>query len=303
VESLRVQLGRDVWRALSSAPLTTDTARPHAHSTRASKASPPFRTRRKTRPPPSDTGRLKDPACPIPLIRDRGKSWTQNAAAARRRQFRHRQADIPALIRCTVPVPSQERPRSCGRWSAARMASPSSMRSTAATGPATRSCTHSTCWSTMPLGDRKAKLARLLARKPAGVVLSTSTPTRTAPRCSGTPASLGSRASCRSGSARPTGPARRGTGSRSRTQTARRCDRCAKGGGEGAHRAGRCPHAAGPAPSPPAHTQDLSTMAVHRFGCGIATPPQASCRRVRGDTDFAAFEILIQLHQRLPRWV
>src|SRR5271167_3703259 len=47
----------------------------------------PFWTRRETRPPPSDTGRLKDPAYPIPLIRDRGKSWTQNAAAARRRQF------------------------------------------------------------------------------------------------------------------------------------------------------------------------------------------------------------------------
>jgi ATP-dependent DNA ligase len=46
----------------------------------------------------------------------------------------------------------------------------------------------------LPLLDRKAKLARLLARKPAGM----STPTRMAPRCSGTPANSASKASCRS---------------------------------------------------------------------------------------------------------
>ena len=50
----------------------------------------------------------------------------------------------------------------------------------------------------LPLRERKAKLARLLARAPPGSC-STSTPMRTAPPCSDTPASSGSRASCRSG--------------------------------------------------------------------------------------------------------
>src|SRR5262249_14744016 len=46
-----------------------------------------------------------------------------------------------------------------------------------------------------------------------------------APWCFGTPASSDWRGSCRSDSARPTGRARRGTGSKSRTPTARRwCD-------------------------------------------------------------------------------
>ncbi len=61
---------------------------------------------------------------------------------------------------------------------AALMASPCSMLSTAVTRPATRSCTPSTCWSWtgvnlrgLPLSDSKAKLGRLLARKPAGIVL------------------------------------------------------------------------------------------------------------------------------------
>jgi hypothetical protein len=49
---------------------------------------------------------------------------------------------------------------------------------------------------------------------------STSTPTRMAPPCSGTPASSGSRGSCRSGWAPLTGRAHRGTGSRSRTPIA-----------------------------------------------------------------------------------
>jgi hypothetical protein len=44
-------------------------------------------------------------------------------------------------------------------------ASPSSMPCTAAARPQRRSCTHSTSWSA-----RKANLARLLARKPAGIV-------------------------------------------------------------------------------------------------------------------------------------
>jgi bifunctional non-homologous end joining protein LigD len=50
----------------------------------------------------------------------------------------------------------------------------------------------------LPLGERKAKLARLLAGSTAGIV-STSTPMRMAPPCSSTPAGSGWRASCRSG--------------------------------------------------------------------------------------------------------
>jgi len=65
----------------------------------------------------------------------------------------------------------------------------------------------------LPLGERKAKLTRLLARKPAGIVLNEQ-PTKSAPPCSCTPASSGSKASFRSGWARHTGQARRGTGSR-----------------------------------------------------------------------------------------
>ena len=59
----------------------------------------------------------------------------------------------------------------------------------------------------------------------------TSTPTRTAPRCSGTPANWASRASCRSGWRRPTGPGRRVIGSRSRIRTARRCGGRVRGDG------------------------------------------------------------------------
>jgi hypothetical protein len=72
------------------------------------------------------------------------------------------------------------------------------------------------------LGERKAKLGRLPARAPAGIVYK-STPTRTAPWCSVTPVRWASKASCRSGSAHPTGRDRRGTGSGSRTRTARQC--------------------------------------------------------------------------------
>jgi ATP-dependent DNA ligase len=48
-----------------------------------------------------------------------------------------------------------------------------------------------------PLGERKARLAKLLARK-AIAIGSTSTPMRTVPSCSGTPARWAWRASCRS---------------------------------------------------------------------------------------------------------
>jgi bifunctional non-homologous end joining protein LigD len=62
-----------------------------------------------------------------------------------------------------------------------------------------------------PLGDRKKRLARLLGER---WLRTCSTPTRTAPRSSARPASWASRALCRSGSARRTLRARRGTGSR-----------------------------------------------------------------------------------------
>jgi ATP dependent DNA ligase domain len=52
---------------------------------------------------------------------------------------------------------------------------------------------------------------------------SMSTPTGTAPPCSGTPANWGSKASCRNGWGRPTDQGRLVTGSRSRTRTAQRC--------------------------------------------------------------------------------
>jgi ATP-dependent DNA ligase len=47
----------------------------------------------------------------------------------------------------------------------------------------------------LPLGKRKPRLARLLARARAGI-RSTSTPTRTAPSCSYMPARWGWRGSC-----------------------------------------------------------------------------------------------------------
>ena len=67
------------------------------------------------------------------------------------------------------------------------------------------------------------------ARPPASC--STSTPMRTVPPCSGTPAGSDWRASCRSGSPRPIVRARRETGSRSRTPTAQRCGGRARGCG------------------------------------------------------------------------
>jgi hypothetical protein len=119
--------------------------------------------------------------------------------------------DRSLLLHITIAIPRSPRPRqSCGpghsrwtasRWSLATMALPCSMRSTGGAKPRTRCCARSTLngkdlWP-LALNERKAKLARA----PIGIVFNMSTPTRTAPWCSGTPASWGSRASCRSGSA------------------------------------------------------------------------------------------------------
>jgi hypothetical protein len=68
----------------------------------------------------------------------------------------------------------------------------------------------------LPLSRRKDRLARHWPACRSGSS-STSTPTRTAPWFSCTPARWASKASCRSGSRRPTDRGRRGTGSRSRT--------------------------------------------------------------------------------------
>jgi hypothetical protein len=102
----------------------------------------------------------------------------------------------------------------------ARTGSLCSMRSTGGTRPRTRCYTHSTSWSSTAriCGRCRSATARRSwrgcwrGRRPAS--RSMSTPTRTAPWCSGTPASSGSSASCRSGSVHPTGRDPRGTGSR-----------------------------------------------------------------------------------------
>jgi bifunctional non-homologous end joining protein LigD len=61
----------------------------------------------------------------------------------------------------------------------------------------------------LPLAERKKRLARLVGKRRLGIV-----PPRTAPRSSSRRAGWAVRASCRSGSPRPTGQGRRGIGSR-----------------------------------------------------------------------------------------
>ena len=71
-----------------------------------------------------------------------------------------------------------------------------------------------------PIEDRKAELAKLLRRAKSGLQLNEHISEPATP-CSGTPASSAWKASCRSGSARPTDPGARMIGSSSRIQKRR----------------------------------------------------------------------------------
>ena len=65
-----------------------------------------------------------------------------------------------------------------------------------------------------PLEVRKATLASVLAKAGPGIRFNEHMESTTVKPCSATPASSGSKASCRSGRTRPTAPAARRTGSR-----------------------------------------------------------------------------------------
>jgi ATP-dependent DNA ligase len=73
-----------------------------------------------------------------------------------------------------------------------------------------------------PLAVRKATLASLLARAAPGCGSTSTWTKRMAHSCSRTPASLGSKASCRSAGTPPIAPGARRTGSRAKTQRHRR---------------------------------------------------------------------------------
>jgi ATP-dependent DNA ligase len=74
----------------------------------------------------------------------------------------------------------------------------------------------------LPLHLRKNNLARLLARRPDGIFISSSNRVRSARTCFGRRASSASRVWCPSIATAAIAPARRRTGSRSRTRSTRR---------------------------------------------------------------------------------